>query len=186
MRMSTIVELSPVAVRPTRLALSSPARFRMLRCTLGGQGTLIAERPPHRSRRALLTHRASPSGSGVCGASNLIGDGGCADPPPFDPTCGGRRRGRQDHGPSTELAALCACSGWECWIGKTGSPRSILLDQRFAFRPSSNSYLLSSSGPCHRRNQTQGQCRHGRQVGPCPHDRLAEVVTKLVPTCCRR
>src|SRR5262245_20403655 len=28
-------------------------------------GTLIAERPPHRSRRALLTHRAPPSGSGV-------------------------------------------------------------------------------------------------------------------------
>jgi Transposase, Mutator family len=27
--------------------------------------TLIAERPPHRSRRALLTHRAPPSGSGV-------------------------------------------------------------------------------------------------------------------------
>src|ERR1700738_2044248 len=25
-------------------------------------GTLIAERPPHRSRRALLTHRAPPSG----------------------------------------------------------------------------------------------------------------------------
>jgi hypothetical protein len=28
-------------------------------------GTLIAEHPPHRSRRALLTHRAPPSGSGV-------------------------------------------------------------------------------------------------------------------------
>src|SRR5271168_4636219 len=29
------------------------------------QGTLIAERPPHGSRRALLTHRARPSSSGV-------------------------------------------------------------------------------------------------------------------------
>src|SRR6266851_7332789 len=28
-------------------------------------GTAIADRPPHRSRRALLTHRAPPSGSGV-------------------------------------------------------------------------------------------------------------------------
>ena len=28
-------------------------------------GTLIAERPPHRSRRALLTHRALPSDGGV-------------------------------------------------------------------------------------------------------------------------
>src|SRR6516225_2092320 len=28
-------------------------------------GTEIAPRPPHRSRRALLTHRAPPSGSGV-------------------------------------------------------------------------------------------------------------------------
>src|SRR6202162_6102377 len=28
-------------------------------------GTRIAPRPPHRSRRALLTHRAPPSGSGV-------------------------------------------------------------------------------------------------------------------------
>ena len=28
-------------------------------------GTLIAEHPPHRSRRALLTYRAPPSGSGV-------------------------------------------------------------------------------------------------------------------------
>ena len=28
-------------------------------------GTKIAPRPPHRSRRALLTHRAPPSGSGV-------------------------------------------------------------------------------------------------------------------------
>ena len=28
-------------------------------------GTLIAEHPPHESRRALLTHRAPPSGSGV-------------------------------------------------------------------------------------------------------------------------
>src|SRR5262245_21753269 len=28
-------------------------------------GTLIAERPPHRCRRALLTHRDHPSGSGV-------------------------------------------------------------------------------------------------------------------------
>src|SRR5271166_176593 len=29
------------------------------------QGTAIADRPPHGSRRALLTHRARPSGSGV-------------------------------------------------------------------------------------------------------------------------
>src|SRR5262245_57254888 len=28
-------------------------------------GTRIAPRPPHRARRALLTHRAPPSGSGV-------------------------------------------------------------------------------------------------------------------------
>src|ERR1019366_1864973 len=28
-------------------------------------GTTVASRPPHRSRRALLTHRAPPSGSGV-------------------------------------------------------------------------------------------------------------------------
>src|SRR6266700_3104306 len=28
-------------------------------------GTLVAERPPHRSRRALLTHRALPSDGGV-------------------------------------------------------------------------------------------------------------------------
>src|ERR1700674_5818044 len=28
-------------------------------------GTAVASRPPHRSRRALLTHRALPSGSGV-------------------------------------------------------------------------------------------------------------------------
>src|SRR3984893_17485703 len=28
-------------------------------------GTRISPRPPHRSRRALLTHRAPPSGSGV-------------------------------------------------------------------------------------------------------------------------
>src|SRR6266436_9258146 len=28
-------------------------------------GTAVADRPPHRSRRALLTHRAPPSGSGV-------------------------------------------------------------------------------------------------------------------------
>ena len=33
--------------------------------TCNVQGTLIAERPPHGSRRALLTHRALPSGSGV-------------------------------------------------------------------------------------------------------------------------
>src|SRR5258708_15386176 len=29
-------------------------------------GTLITERPPHRSRRALLTHRAPPSGRTWC------------------------------------------------------------------------------------------------------------------------
>jgi hypothetical protein len=28
-------------------------------------GTTVAGRPPRRSRRALLTHRAPPSGSGV-------------------------------------------------------------------------------------------------------------------------
>src|SRR5438128_12528511 len=28
-------------------------------------GTAVASRPPYRSRRALLTHRAPPSGSGV-------------------------------------------------------------------------------------------------------------------------
>ena len=41
--------------------------LHMMRCNEVSQpmiavGTLIAERPPHRSRRALLTHRAPPSG----------------------------------------------------------------------------------------------------------------------------
>jgi len=45
-------------------------------------GTAIADRPPHRSQRALLTHWAPPSGSGV---EALIGIGvqnaGCRNPP---------------------------------------------------------------------------------------------------------
>src|SRR5882724_5603084 len=36
-----------------------------LRRPLVAVGTRISPRPPHRSRRALLTHRAPPSGSGV-------------------------------------------------------------------------------------------------------------------------
>jgi len=34
-------------------------------CSMVAVGTAIADGPPHRSRRALLTHRAPPSGSGV-------------------------------------------------------------------------------------------------------------------------
>jgi hypothetical protein len=42
----------------------------LLRCTIfSGRmvavGTTVTGRPPHRSRRALLTHRAPPSGFGV-------------------------------------------------------------------------------------------------------------------------
>src|SRR5262249_43604368 len=43
-------------------ALSSPPRDGLTRVAVG---TRITPPPPHRSRRALLTHRAPPSGSGV-------------------------------------------------------------------------------------------------------------------------
>src|SRR5437660_3397642 len=33
--------------------------------SMGTVGTAVASRPPYRSRRAMLTHRAPPSGSGV-------------------------------------------------------------------------------------------------------------------------
>src|ERR1700676_1197465 len=46
---------------PLRFA-TVPSRFRRRMVAVG---TRISPRPPHRSRRALLTHRAPPSGSGV-------------------------------------------------------------------------------------------------------------------------
>src|SRR5260370_14383551 len=60
--------LAPVAMsrppqrRPTleRLAICRYPAYTMVTV-----GTAVASRPPYRSRRALLTHRAPPSGSGV-------------------------------------------------------------------------------------------------------------------------
>jgi hypothetical protein len=39
--------------------------LKIASCLMVRVGTAVASGPPHRSRRALLTHRALPSGSGV-------------------------------------------------------------------------------------------------------------------------
>ena len=45
--------------------MGAPVRLQALMPTVA-VGTRISPRPPHRSRRALLTHRAPPSGQTSC------------------------------------------------------------------------------------------------------------------------
>src|SRR5215470_8778973 len=57
-----IVGLAPARLTDTRHPVGIPMRDQVMVAV----GTRIAPRPPRRSRRALLTHRAPPSGQTAC------------------------------------------------------------------------------------------------------------------------